>query len=81
MAAAESDIERVEGRGVLNFLDLNDVPLAGEGEPVNPLSIISLPFGNGKSVFPTTQGGSSDVFLTRIHKMRDKMGHTRRSEQ
>ncbi|OPY78631.1 MAG: hypothetical protein A4E70_02337 [Syntrophus sp. PtaU1.Bin005] len=28
---------------VLNFLDLGDVPVAAEGEPVNPLSIISLP--------------------------------------
>jgi hypothetical protein len=68
MAAAESDIEKVEGQGALNFLDLDDMLLAAEGEPVNPRSIISLPFEKGKPVFPTPQGDASDVFLTRIHE-------------
>ena len=34
------DIERVEGRGSLNFLELDDVPLAAEGEPIDPDSIV-----------------------------------------
>jgi hypothetical protein len=36
MAADESDIAQVEGQGALNFLDLDDVPLDDEGEPVDP---------------------------------------------
>lgn len=32
MAASESDIEKIEGQGALNFLDLDDVPLAAEGQ-------------------------------------------------
>ncbi len=36
MAAAESDIEKIEGQGVLNILDLDDGPLAAEGRTVNP---------------------------------------------
>jgi hypothetical protein len=68
MAAAESDIEKVEGQGALNFLDLDDVPLAAEGEPVDPRSIISLSFEKGKPVFPTTPGDTFDAFLTRIHE-------------
>lgn len=72
MAPAENDIKKVEGRGALNFLDLDDVPLAAEGEPINPRSIISLPFEKGKPVFPTMQGDSSDVFLTRIHECGEK---------
>jgi len=39
MASAESDIEKVEGQGAMNFLELDDVPLAAEGEPLDPDSI------------------------------------------
>ncbi len=68
MAASESDIEKVEGQGALNFLALDDVPLAAEGEPVDPRSIIPLPFEKGKPVFPAIPGGTSNAFLSRIHE-------------
>jgi metal transporter CNNM len=68
METSESDIEKVEGRGALNFLDLDDVHLAAEGEPVDPGSIIPLPFEKGKPVFPAAPGGESDLFLNRIHE-------------
>jgi len=72
MAAAESEIEKVEGRGALNFLDLDDVPLAAEGERVEPRSIIFLPFEKGKPVFPKLPGDDYDTFLRRIHESRKK---------
>jgi hypothetical protein len=34
MEATERDIERVEGLGARNFLDIDDVPLDGEAEAV-----------------------------------------------
>jgi len=39
----EAEIDFVEGLGALNFLDIDDVPIADEGEPVDPTSIIALP--------------------------------------
>lgn len=68
MAASESDIEKVEGQGALNFLALDDVPLATKGEPVDPRSIIPLPFEKGRPLFPAIPGGTSNAFLSRIHE-------------
>jgi hypothetical protein len=41
--APESDVGVTEGRGVLNFLALDDLPIASEAEPLNPLSLIPVP--------------------------------------
>lgn len=38
-----AEIDFVEGRGALNFLDIDDVPISDEGETVDPASIITLP--------------------------------------
>ncbi len=38
-----AEIDFIEGRGALNFLDIDDVPIADEGEMVDPSSILSLP--------------------------------------
>jgi hypothetical protein len=35
---------------VQNFLDLDDLPVTEEGEPVHAQSIISLPFASGRCV-------------------------------
>lgn len=65
--SSESDIEKVEGQGALNFLTLDDVPLAAEGETIDPRSIVQLPFQNDKPVFPEIQPTVKDAFLKRIH--------------
>lgn len=39
----DAEIDFIEGRGALNFLDIDDVPIADEGEVVDPASIIALP--------------------------------------
>ena len=38
-----AEIDFIEGRGALNFLDIDDVPISDEGEMVDPGSIVSLP--------------------------------------
>ncbi|MGD2167917.1 MAG: DUF21 domain-containing protein [Gammaproteobacteria bacterium] len=38
-----AEIDFVEGRGALNFLDIDDVPISEEGEAVDAASLIALP--------------------------------------
>ncbi len=38
-----AEIDFIEGRGALNFLDIDDVPISDEGERVDPGSILNLP--------------------------------------
>jgi len=68
MEATESEIARVEGQGALNFLEIDDVPLVEEGEPVDPESIITLPFEKGRPLFPAITSGPEDSFLQAIHQ-------------
>ena len=67
MASSETEIEKVEGQGALNFLALDDVPLADEGEPIDPKSIIQMSFQNNRPVFPEITPSVSDGFLKRVH--------------
>ena len=41
--AEETDVDRLEGIGALNFLALDDIAVTQEGEHVDPNSVISLP--------------------------------------
>lgn len=68
MRAAQTEIDEVEGRGALNFLALDDVPLAAEGEPIDPESIVPLRFLEGRPVFPDIRPTADDEFLARIHR-------------
>jgi CBS domain containing-hemolysin-like protein len=62
-----SDLGRLEAIGALNFLDLDDVPVGREGEPIDPRSVISLPMLNGKPVLPTLERSPKDPFLRQIN--------------
>lgn len=68
MEAWESDIARVEGQGALNFLEIDDVPLRDEGEPVDPRSILQLPFENGLPLFPRIEPSADDEFLRALNR-------------
>lgn len=46
------EIDFVEGRGALNFLEIDDVPIVDEGEVVDPDSIVTLPTTIDLPVFP-----------------------------
>ncbi len=65
--ASESDIDKLEGLGALNFLALDDLLVTEEGEPVDPKSIIALPVADGRPVFPAFERSAQDVFLNQVH--------------
>lgn len=66
MDSATSEIARVEGQGALNFLALDDMPIAEEGEPLDPRSVITLPFTQGQPVFPAITSSVGDPLLTQV---------------
>lgn len=66
-SASETDIDRMEGIGALNFLAIDDLPVSAEGEQIDPDSIISLSFIGGIPVFPEIRASGDDDFLRRIN--------------
>ena len=65
-AKSGGDIGRLEAIGARNFLDLDDIPVTDEGEPIDADSIISLPLANRRCVLPTFDRAPDDAFLRRI---------------
>lgn len=63
---AESDVGHIEGIGALNFLAMDDLPVSGEGQALDPDSVIALPVKDGKPVFPAITRLSSDPFLRQV---------------
>src|SRR5262249_25434633 len=61
--AAGADIGKIEAIGAANFLDLDDIPVMQEGEPIDPRSIITLPFENDRPVLPKFERSLKDPFL------------------
>jgi metal transporter CNNM len=66
-AAAGGDIGKLEATGVQNFLDLDDLRVTEEGEPVDARSIISLPLEGRKCRLPTFQPSPDDPFLRQVN--------------
>ena len=66
--AKESDVERLEGIGAMNFLALDDISVIQEGEHVDPDSIISLPAKDGIPIFPKYERRALDPFLLEINR-------------
>jgi metal transporter CNNM len=66
--AEEADIDRLEGLGALNFLEMDDLLVSEEGELVDPKSILKLPATNGFPAFPQFERTASDPFLTQLEK-------------
>ena len=65
-AREASEVSQIEGLGAANFLALDDVQLSQEGEPVDPLSVVVLPFSGELPVFPEIRPDPADPFLQRI---------------
>jgi metal transporter CNNM len=66
-AAAGGDIGKLEATGVQNFLDLDDLSVTEEGEPVDTRSIISLPLEDRKCRLPAFQPSPDDPFLRQVN--------------
>ena len=61
------DVSHLEALGALNFLDLDDILVADEGELVDPRSIIALPIANERPVLPKFARSPDDPFLRRLN--------------
>ena len=70
--ADETDIDRLEGIGALNFLAIDDLLVVEEGEHVDPNSIIALPFEKGLPIFPKFERTTSDPLLRKIETSKRK---------
>jgi len=66
-AQSGGDLGLLEATGAQNFLDLDDVPVAEEGEPVQATSIISLPLANQRCVLPKFERSPGDPFLRQVN--------------
>ena len=64
--AGDGEVGKVEARGAINFLALDDIPVMAEGEPVDPASILRLPFANGRPVYPPIARHVDDPILRMI---------------
>ena len=70
--ADESDVDRLEGIGALNFLAIDDLLVGDEGEHIDPDSMISLEFQRDLPVFPSFEKSTSDPFLKQVQASKKK---------
>ena len=64
---AGADVGQLEAIGALNFLDLDDILVADEGELVDPRSVITLPIENERPVLPKFERSPDDPFLRQLN--------------
>ena len=64
--ADESEINRLEGVGAMNFLALDDLLVTQEGELVDPLSIVAIPHKGNTPVFPAFTASREDPFIKMV---------------
>jgi CBS domain containing-hemolysin-like protein len=67
MLAEESEVDRIEAIGALNFLTIDDIPVEQEGVPIDPASIISFPLRNGIPHFSSFTKSDDDPLLKQIN--------------
>ncbi|MGA7975428.1 MAG: CNNM domain-containing protein [Pseudolabrys sp.] len=63
----ETELSQFEVTGALNFLDLDDISVLEEGEPIDPRSIVSLPIRDGRPALPRFAPSPDDPFLRKLH--------------
>ncbi len=64
----KTEIDKVEGRGALNFLAIDDLPISAEGEVIDPESIVQLNFKGNMPLFPSIKPSASNRFLKNLNK-------------
>lgn len=65
--AHDAEVDELEGKGALNFLQIDDVPIAEEGENVAETSIIALPVTVDLPVLPDFARSADDAFLRQVN--------------
>jgi cyclin M-like protein len=61
-----TEVGKLEAVGALNFLDLDDIAVIEEGEPIDPRSMIALSFEKGRPILPRFSCSADDPFLRQI---------------
>jgi len=64
--ADEAELERIEGIGALNFLEIDNLTIAEEGEIVDPQSIIELQLKLDLPVIPAVTSPKTDDFVKQV---------------
>jgi hypothetical protein len=72
IAAEDSDIDRLEGIGAMNFLAIDDLLVIEEGEEIHPESILSFKERNGKIIFPGFLRSKEDHFIQAVARSHKK---------
>ena len=67
MDGSESEIDKIEGIGAINFLNRDDILIKHEGENINKASVISLKSNLGKLIIPKHLPVVSDEFIQKIN--------------
>jgi hypothetical protein len=67
VGAVGADVGQLEAIGALNFLDLDDILVADEGEKIDPRSIIILAIENERPVLPAFDRSPNDPFLRQLN--------------
>ena len=67
VGAAGADVGELEAIGALNFLDLDDIAVLDEGEPIDLRSVITLPIENDRPMLPKFERSPNDPFLRQLH--------------
>ncbi len=60
------DIDRMEAIGAINFLTIDDLPVVSEGVPVDPASVLKIPFHGGLPEIPQIGKLPGDPFLRQV---------------
>ena len=66
VSADETEVEHIEGIGALNFLEIDDLTIAEEGELVDPASIVNLPLVVDLPTIPKVTSPKTDPFVARV---------------
>jgi metal transporter CNNM len=67
-----SEVGRVEAIGAINFLALDDLVVQDQGKPLDPNSIVQLPFDEDRPVFPAIDRAQDDPFIRKLAASRKK---------
>ncbi len=67
-----SEIDTVEGIGAINFLNIDDISVSQEGEPVNMESVIRLSSKDGRLQYPEHPLSLQDDFVRNINRSGEK---------
>jgi metal transporter CNNM len=67
VGAPGADLGQLEAIGALNFLDLDDILVANEGETIDPRSIVTLPIESDRPLLPKFERSPNDPFLRQLN--------------